>query len=275
MEKVFITRGCGEFFSKEKFLPIKNMPRINNKPIGGLWACNAAEEEWEKWCKSEGFNVKDYTDDNNSFKFKLSEEARILLIDSEEACQQVFKKYPYVPKDDMSWMEWNPFARFIDFEQIAREYDVIEIENLHKYKYLLQTWDINCILVLNPNVVVATPEHTLSEDAKIVFNKMCTWAQHWEDLGVYSVKVLAQATGKTPYKTRKAIKELQDVSLAERTCVGRPAIVEGYEYEELVREAMPPLHGFGLTQEAILSHEYTIASKKFDEEMAQWANSCY
>ena len=153
-ERVFITRGCGNCFDKDKFMKIKNAPKINNKPFGGLWACDAEREDWKEWCESEGFYTATYTDETNAFKFKLKKNTRVLVVDSLESCNQIFEKYPYLPMDDMSWMMLNPFAKFINFEKIAEEYDAIEIKNIKEYRYLLAGWDINCLLILNPESII-------------------------------------------------------------------------------------------------------------------------
>lgn len=91
----------------------------------------------------------------------------------------------------------------------------------------------------------------MTENAEKVFRTMCMYAQDWHDIRVYPVRLIAQSTGLSVYKVRNAINELRAAQLVERGCVGRPAIESGYEYKELECEAMPPLHGFSLTNKAV------------------------
>ena len=111
----------------------------------------------------------------------------------------------------------------------------------------------------------------LSNNTKKIFQIMCCWDMHWDSCGVYSARELANATGLTLYATRKAIKELRENGLIERSCVGCPAIVEGYEYEELVCEARPPKHGFTTTASAKDTAIYKEEEMKFNEGLRKWA----
>lgn len=111
----------------------------------------------------------------------------------------------------------------------------------------------------------------LSDIAKETFQIMCRWDMHWDSCGVYSARELANTTGLTLYATRKAIKELREKGLVERGCVGCPAIVEGYEYQELVCEARPPKHGFTTTTSAKDTAIYKEEELKFNEGLRKWA----
>ena len=53
-----------------------------NKPLGGLWASPTDSKwGWKDWCLSERFNVSSLA---HSFEFKLSDTARIYVIDNED-----------------------------------------------------------------------------------------------------------------------------------------------------------------------------------------------
>ena len=103
----------------------------------------------------------------------------------------------------------------------------------------------------------------MTKNAEVVFQKMCRYEQHWESGGVYPTTLLAEATGLSRYMVRKAIKELCAEGLAERGSVGRPAVEYGYEYKELVCEAMPPLNGFMLTDKAVDTEIFKEEEQRF------------
>lgn len=111
----------------------------------------------------------------------------------------------------------------------------------------------------------------LSDNAKKIFRIMCSWDMDWNSCGVYSAKELVNFTGLTLYAARKAIKELREAGLVERGCVGCPAIVEGYEYQELVCEAQPPKNGFTTTTSAKDTAIYKEEELKFNEGLRKWA----
>lgn len=112
----------------------------------------------------------------------------------------------------------------------------------------------------------------MTENAEKVFRTMCMYAQDWNDIGVYPVRQIAQATGLSVYKVRNAINELRAAQLVERGCVGRPAIESGYEYKELECEAMPPLHGFSLTDKAVDTEIFKSEEKKMIKSLSDLAN---
>ena len=140
MENIYIHYGH-KFFDDNLFKEIENKGFV--KPLGGLWASAInAEYGWKDWCKENNF--RDCIE-QNSFKFKLKSETRILKIDSVE----VLKKLPVIEMPyNFSWIT-------LDFEKIKKEYDVIEVlisEDSRLY-WDLYGWDCDSLLVLNKDCI--------------------------------------------------------------------------------------------------------------------------
>ena len=146
-------------FDPLKWEPIRNAPmeRSFTKPAGGLWASPVgAERGWATWCEREDVNTE-YLDE--SFEFKLSENARVLNITSAE----MVKALPLVLDDPEvnALLQRAPklFSEIsflpIDFEQLSREYDVIlfQASEFWNPNGVLPGWDCDCILVMNKDVI--------------------------------------------------------------------------------------------------------------------------
>ena len=149
MSRVYIHYGSKKF-DTERFTPIQNCyPR--NKPIGGLWASEVdAQFGWKTWCEGEQYRTEHYTDDN-CFKFKLAENAKILTL----SCIGDVEALPQLGAQDICGFKPN-------FEEImAMGYDAVDyrlsddcgsaFDNLY---WCLYGWDCDSILVLNPNVII-------------------------------------------------------------------------------------------------------------------------
>ena len=66
-------------FDKDLFTKIKNVD-CNTKPRGGLWASDInSKHGWKEWCNENEFRD---CDKENSFTFTLSDDAKILYIES-------------------------------------------------------------------------------------------------------------------------------------------------------------------------------------------------
>ena len=144
MTKTYIHYG-NKKFDKNLFKIPKNNSQLN-KPNGGLWASDIESKlGWKNWCEAESFRK---CDKENSFCFKLSNNANIFRINS---------------VDDVYNMplQTNAFEsqiiRIIDFElMIKNGIDVIEfnLSNDKDLYFALYGWDCDCILVLNPEVII-------------------------------------------------------------------------------------------------------------------------
>lgn len=141
MNEIYIHYGHKSFDNK-LFDEIKN-ERAWVKPIGGLWASNInAKYGWRDWCEEQRFRECSI---DNSFKFKLKEDSRILKIDNSD----ILKKLPIVNAPfRTSWIN-------LDFEKIKEEYDAIEvlISEDHRLYWDLYGWDCDSLLVLNKEVI--------------------------------------------------------------------------------------------------------------------------
>lgn len=151
MAETYIHYGHNTF-DLSLFAEPKNRPYFC-KPIGGLWASPVnAKRGWREWNNDSGFRD---CEEENSFQFQLTEQARVYHI----YCKEDVEKLPLQSSDIM-------FGEFyIDFEQISKLYDAIEYhlseEKPHEnyddgLYFVLYGWDCDSILVLNKNVIVPT-----------------------------------------------------------------------------------------------------------------------
>lgn len=140
-DEIYIHYGH-KSFDNELFDEIKN-ERAWVKPVGGLWASNInAKFGWKDWCKEQRFRECSI---DNSFKFKLKEDTRILKIGNSD----ILKKLPIVNAPfRTSWIN-------LDFEKIKENYDAIEvlISADHQLYWDLYGWDCDSLLVLNKEVI--------------------------------------------------------------------------------------------------------------------------
>ena len=131
---VYIHYGA-DAFDLELFSPIRNST-WNTKPMEGtgLWASR----------------------ENDPFGWRQLE--------------TIPKTKPWKPKD-LSWMEtvepgkipseeqlmqlYSPNPCYIDFEELVRNgIDAVELTNCGAFRDSLDIWDCNCILVMNPEIIV-------------------------------------------------------------------------------------------------------------------------
>lgn len=152
MSKRYIHYGSPAFML-QAFHPIKNKEGFN-KPGGGLWASAVdAQHSWKQWVECTKFYPERLT---MSFEFELSPNARILELRPDNVWD-----LPVIPNTPM-WRrrpeirDHYSMVTNIDFEALARDYDVLEC-SLSDYPSLywsLYGWDCDCILVMNPDVIV-------------------------------------------------------------------------------------------------------------------------
>lgn len=131
-------------FNIELINQIKNDNWV--KPKGGLWTSPVNSEwGWENWCKSEQFRD---CNEKISFKLKLNNDAKIYIIDC-------FDDLVSAPKITFNLGE-NYQKQYIDFEELAKEYDAIwlTIKGLNQthlsYPLDFYGWDCETILIMNP-----------------------------------------------------------------------------------------------------------------------------
>ena len=161
MGKIYIHYGSDEF-KLEKFKPIKNV-LLSVKPKGGLWASPIdAKLGWKKWCEE---NKIQFAKFDKSFTFVLKPETRLLFIDDAKQLEDLPKvKNPAIFENFNLWA-------CLDFEQLSKEYDAIEItlseEKSHNNEFWgglydkLYGWDCDSICIMNPDCIEVNPRITV------------------------------------------------------------------------------------------------------------------
>lgn len=138
---VYIHYGS-KHFNKNLFKKIKNIPFV--KPEGGLWASNIkAKYGWKEWTQDNNYGTDKYREDN-CFKFRLKNGAKILTIKNKKDLREL-PKYK-VPTFDSNLFNW------LDFEKLSEQYDAIEVF-IDKLYWELYGWDCDSLLVLNKDVI--------------------------------------------------------------------------------------------------------------------------
>jgi hypothetical protein len=145
-------------YDPEKFHQIKNRFRpITAKPEGGLWGSPVgAKYGWKEWNESNDF-VK--CDENNSFRFRLKKDAKILIIDAEDKlCLLPDADMPPVSSELYSerYSDLYSDKKFIDFEKLVElGYDAVEvlISECQSLYTTLYGWDCDSVLVLNKDAI--------------------------------------------------------------------------------------------------------------------------
>lgn len=129
-------------FDKSKFKVIENI-QFFNKPNGGLWGCEVGTKfGWKEFCELENI---DWVNLSDSFEFELTPEARVLRLHNLDDYVEFRSKYAI---NDIGIK----LALGYDFERIAKEYDVIDFKVGELYM-ALYGWDVDSIIVLNPDVI--------------------------------------------------------------------------------------------------------------------------
>ena len=138
---VYIHYGDNEFFTPN---PIVNDNFV--KPSGGMWACRKDDPglTWKAWCEKEDFHTERL---NSWFEFTLKDDAKVLLLEEPEQLDNL----PQIGTMDYKTSELHHCT--LDFEQLAIEYDAIELTNIGKFYWKLYGWDVNCILIMNPDCI--------------------------------------------------------------------------------------------------------------------------
>lgn len=136
---VYIHYGSKKF-NKNLFQEIKNIPFV--KPEGGLWASRInAERGWKQWTEDNNYMTDRYRKDN-CFKFKLKESAKILTLKTKTDLKKL-------PKNIIPTF---PIDNWLDFEELKKKYDAIEVF-IDELYWDLYGWDCDSILILNKEVV--------------------------------------------------------------------------------------------------------------------------
>lgn len=141
MSKEYIHYGSDKFdINKFNRINYKDVFPIRTiKPYGGLWASPVDSSwNWCDWCIQNDFNLDKL---NEYFKFKLKNDAKVLYVNSIDD----IKKY---------YINTNGFD-YIDFEHILLDcYDAMEVTMNSEIYFTLYGWDVDTLLIFNPNCIV-------------------------------------------------------------------------------------------------------------------------
>lgn len=151
--------------------PIRNRNFV--KPHGGFWL--SIDGDWERWCSDEmpGWLEGD------RYAVKLRDDARVITIKTEADLaplpKQIPEQFTGMPAELLAFVLSDNC--FLDFEEISRHYDVIDVyagsdEGLYQALY---GWDCDSALVLNPGVIQAVyevPAWSEGEEYFVDFKKL-------------------------------------------------------------------------------------------------------
>lgn len=136
-------------FDSNAIRPIKNNNTV--KPDGGLWV--SIDNGWERWCSHESPEWLI----GKRYRVHIKDTARIISVHSASDLKHLPQRIPDMfkgmPKELLSFALQNNC--FLDFEEIARMADVIEIyagsgNGLYQALY---TWDCDSAVILHPEVI--------------------------------------------------------------------------------------------------------------------------
>lgn len=147
--KVYIHYGNKKFDLNRFHFPVNQSFR--NKPSGGFWASPIdAEYGWKQWNEDEHFVE---CSEENSFKFKLRDDAKVFYISSKEDIDRLPLQITSTDGDIIP-----DFERLMRLGYDAVEFSVSDNQAFVDYRdsvyYLLYGWDCDSILVLNPYVII-------------------------------------------------------------------------------------------------------------------------
>jgi hypothetical protein len=132
-------------FDKDLFMSIKDP---NWKPRYGFWASPInAKYGWKDWCIE---NNDSYFNENESFTFTLTSDARILTIDNTDSVDKLLNTLRYI-----DWFD------YYDFELLTCNYDAILFIVSNDWRIYEKLYSLDCycdsLLVMNPDIIV--PEY--------------------------------------------------------------------------------------------------------------------
>lgn len=122
--------------------------RRRDKPHG-LWASPVdCELPWKEWCENEDFHTDTL---DKSFTFSLSPDARVLH------AKHLRDIEPFIRYDNSISDRWTYPMLYLD--AIYKMYDAMEVHmskhwnELHDFS-LFYSWDVDSIVVWNPDVII-------------------------------------------------------------------------------------------------------------------------
>ena len=139
---VYIHYGSNKFKTPDSILN----QAVFTKPSGGLWASRKGDANgWKNWCIKEDFLVYSL---NKSFEFTLKDNARVLKLENRGQLVNLPRTI------DNKYDETDPYDTcYLDFEELSKDYDAIELMDIYEFYFALYGWDCNSILIMNPDVI--------------------------------------------------------------------------------------------------------------------------
>ena len=165
----FITYGKGNKFDRSKFIPDEHRLCVN-KPHG-LWASPLNDNGGSDWTE---FIVHDwpekcYTLDNH-FIFRLSPNANVCVIDSEEKLKE------------LPWTRYKYDTVIVDWDAVAKQYDAVFVDKKLTYYSMRDDiprffyWDAESLCVFNPDII--EPINETPEDFE---HNSVNWKEYLEN----------------------------------------------------------------------------------------------
>lgn len=150
-------------FDIELFDPIKNR-YLSNKPFGGLWSSPTKDVDmsWERWSIVNEFRLDKLEE---HFDFTIKDNARVLVIKDIKDLD----KLPRLKDKNNFIVNTDSMNSNIDFEELTKNYDAIMVwiyrsddqdglvRTFDGIYYRLYGWDVDTLLVLNPDIVEEVP----------------------------------------------------------------------------------------------------------------------
>ena len=152
MNRKYVHYG-NDHFDLDKFKEKINLGRDNyylNKPPYGLWGSPVCTDlSWRDWCEGEEFHLDSL---NSHFIFSVKDTAKILTVKKDKDIWKYLKQYPKM------------HSSYLDFNVIMKEYDGMELIHADNYWELhtnpgrFNMWDVDSIVIWNPNVIIENGE---------------------------------------------------------------------------------------------------------------------
>lgn len=151
MSKKYIHYGH-DHFDINKFVPIRNqnLDLFAFKSIGGLWASPFdSRNGWYDFCIENDFRVDTL---NKYFTFSLKNDAKILTVSS---INDLINQDGTAYKESQEHLSYCYNEAEIDFEKLIElGYDGIEIIMCGDLYWCLYGWDVDALLIFNPEIIV-------------------------------------------------------------------------------------------------------------------------
>lgn len=185
MTTTYIHYGSAHY-DPSLFIPIRNCDWKPKPADGtGLWASQEGKKiyhgdeyagsvysdgtlvyGWREWCEDNYFHPEHL---KTFFRFQLKPAANILILRDPFDLLPLPKTAHWKPKDYTDILSlpksqkptikqledlYKPNPCFLDYEKMVAEgVDAIELLNSHSFRDGLDTWDCDCIVIMNPDVV--------------------------------------------------------------------------------------------------------------------------